>query len=743
MAHLIDPCLRATKIAHGIRRGIDGLSPLSGLVPELRILIQEQKNVLTSLKRTAFEKEEAAKHLAIYAKTEGPDISDTLSKLSLLIQKAADLERDYSASLGQSRELFKEIRVAEDENYSVRKRKLDLEQKLSVDKSHVYQSKSPSNSSTSVLRGSEMHPEMKLLRQETMQVENELEDLKRKRIKKATAQQLDALEKLGKELIVVAHYGREIMTQLDDSPTPAGSHADEHFGAYDGAARTAYAVKACLDTFKTWSSHEPKVLITEVDMGDFPKDTKGALDAMLQDLAVKSGSDWFNLQSPSPGSSSPKHNRASSISSSTGSASPRNSMSSNMTTMTYVDGVPMVQVINEIPPTPELEDGPGKVFKDTSSGIATPASVSGASTPKQEPIPVFVAPSSSVTASTTTATQEEEEEEEKKKKKEEEGVSAALASETPSQAQVATTANAQPSPFVPKTTYTPATTYQAASHGASAGQHGAVDGRKSTSPPVRTRPLSGEHHHYSAGHAPHPLMMQSPPQFQQQPHLQSYPPGPPGGIGAGGGGGPLPTHMPIPMPMPMPMQMPRPTYDNVPIIPMSMPIPHIPGSPPNSGHTSNNKRHSQPISVSFPLRPPTSTSPIPPAQADLAAAAAPFASSTTTTMTSASMTSRTPSPSSRPTQERRNPHAVLPPAEPGFRIPVGVGEEHEHEQEQGQGQGQGRPSVEEQQHQHQHQDEKRGVVSHDDLASGYDGPPPDYAEASMQPPAEKREEKKR
>ena len=58
MSHLIDPCLRATKIAHGIRRGIDGISPLSGLVPELRILIQEQKNVLSSLKRTAFEKEE-------------------------------------------------------------------------------------------------------------------------------------------------------------------------------------------------------------------------------------------------------------------------------------------------------------------------------------------------------------------------------------------------------------------------------------------------------------------------------------------------------------------------------------------------------------------------------------------------------------------------------------------------------------------------------------------------------------
>ncbi len=75
MAHLIDPCLRATKIAHGIRRGIDGLSPLSGLVPELRILIQEQKNVLTSLKRTAFEKEEgepAATAAATHQSTHSP-----------------------------------------------------------------------------------------------------------------------------------------------------------------------------------------------------------------------------------------------------------------------------------------------------------------------------------------------------------------------------------------------------------------------------------------------------------------------------------------------------------------------------------------------------------------------------------------------------------------------------------------------------------------------------------------------
>ncbi|KAG0198673.1 hypothetical protein BGX28_007896 [Mortierella sp. GBA30] len=691
MAHLIDPCLRATKIAHGIRRGIDGLSPLSGLVPELRILIQEQKNVLTSLKRTAFEKEEAAKHLAIYAKTEGPDISDTLSKLSLLIQKAADLERDYATSLAQSREFFKEIRVAEDENYSVRKRKLDLEQKLSIDKSHhyhIYQSSSPSSSTASLPRGPELHPEMKLLRQETTQVENELEDLKRKRIKKATSQQLDALEKLGKELIVVAHYGREIMDQLDDAPTPAGTHADDHYGSYDGAARTAYAVKACLDTFKSWSEHTPKVQVTEIDMGDFPKDTKQAVDAMLQDLAIKSGSDWYSLQSPSA-SSSPGRNRTSSVTSSTGTASPRNSMSSTVTTMTYVDGVPTVKAINEIPPTPELEDGP-TTNVSTGTAASASASASNASAPTQEPVPLFVAPSSTATAAmmTTEALSEE-------------NIvavaptAAAAYAETVEPLTMAATGHPS-SPFVPQTTYTPATTYHA-------GQgHSSVDGRKSASPPARTRPLSGEH--FVPTHAPHPLMMQTSPlqhpQKQQQ-HLQaSYPPGP-----AGGGGSlpmqiPMPMTMPMPMPMPMQMQMQmlRPTY-NMPIIPMSMPVPHIPGSPdPQSG--SGNKRHSQPISVSFPVRPSPSPS------------VSPVPAMESSSILSSAAQSQSQSRAQEP--HRRNPHAVLPPTEPGFRIPVGVTED----------------------------DDVDNI--HDSAADNvYDGPPPDYAEAAMQIPAEKREEKDR
>ena len=185
----------------------------------------------------------AAKHLAIYGKTEGPDIADTLSKLALLIQKAADLERVYADSLAQSRELFKEIRVAEDENYSVRKRKLDLEQRLSLDKTYTNSSVGKGSSSkgsssrASSVNGSisgEVHPEMKLLRQETMTVENELGDLKRKKIKKATTQQLDALEKLGKELIVIAYYGKRIVNGIDDTPTPAGTHADDRFAEYEG-----------------------------------------------------------------------------------------------------------------------------------------------------------------------------------------------------------------------------------------------------------------------------------------------------------------------------------------------------------------------------------------------------------------------------------------------------------------------------------------------------------------------------
>ncbi|KAF9289536.1 hypothetical protein BGZ88_007714 [Linnemannia elongata] len=713
MSHLIDPCLRATKIAHGIRRGIDGISPLSGLVPELRILIQEQKNVLSSLKRTAFEKEEAAKHLSIYAKTEGPDLADTLSKLSLLIRKAADLERAYADSLGQSRELFKEIRVAEDNNYSIRKRKLDLEHRLgSSGGSSSATSTAIVNSGTSTALvkksgttspGPELHPDMKLLRKETMTAENDLEDLKRKKIKRATAQQLDALEKLGKEMIVIAYYGREIMDQVDDTPTEAGQYAEDRYGQYDGAAKTAYSLKACLDTLKDWPTNAPIIQMQEVDMGDFPKDTKGAMDAMMHDLAIKTGSDWYDLQQPSPTTSTasskrPSHHTRSSSTSSTASSirSARDSMSSGVTTVTYVDGVPMVQLINEIPPTPELENGP--IVLDSASTASTATTTAPSA---QEPIPVFVA-SQSLPETTPVAT--------------ETIVPASTTGLTPG-ATTPTTAPASPivtatntasspgpkptstapveqSPFIPHSTYMPTTTYQPG--------HDHTHSQGTGTPPTRPRPVSADRYpgHPGPGaggfHAPHPLMMQ---------HQQQYPPGPP------------PASQ-------VPMSMPIPVHNSMPL-PMQMPVPHIPGSPdphyPYSnefGGPGGNKRHSNPISVSFPVRQPS-----PHANIDS------HLPVTTTTSSATVLPSRTPSP--RPNQgPPRGPQAILPPTEPGFRIPVGVevdedGEIYSSSAPGGGGGGGG------------------GGGRRHPQAVVYDGPPPDYAEAAMNPPAEKLDEKKR
>ncbi|KAG0319545.1 hypothetical protein BGZ97_001936 [Linnemannia gamsii] len=708
MSHLIDPCLRATKIAHGIRRGIDGISPLSGLVPELRILIQEQKNVLSSLKRTAFEKEEAAKHLSIYAKTEGPDLADTLSKLSLLIRKAADLERAYADSLGQSRELFKEIRVAEDNNYSVRKRKLDLEHRLGSSSGGSSSATSAaiinSGTSTALVKksgttspapGPELHPEMKLLRKETMTVENDLEDLKRKKIKNATAQQLDALEKLGKEMIVIAHYGREIMDQVDDTPTEAGQYADDRYRQYDGAAKTAYSLKACLDTLKDWPTNAPTVQMHEVDMGDFPRDTKGAIDAMMHDLAIKTGSDWYDLQQPSPTTSTasskrPSHHTRSSSASSTASSikSTRDSMSSGVTTVTYVDGVPMVQLINEIPPTPEHENGP--IALESASTTKTGSSATTTGTSAQGPIPLFVASQSVPETATTAAT---------------EPVVPATTGSTPG-ATTPTTAPASPiftatnttssptpkpaatapveqSPFIPQSTYMPTTTYQPGhDHTHSQG-----------TPPTRPRPVSADRYPgHSPGlggfHAPHPLMMQ---------HQQQYPPGPPPA-----------TQVPMSMPIPVHSGMP---------LPMQMPVPHIPGSPDPHYPYSNefggqqgggNKRNSNPISVSFPLRQSPNlaeTTHLP----------------VTTTTTSSTSPSRSPSP--RPNHGPRGPQAILPPTEPGFRIPVGV--------EVDDGEIFSSSAL-----------QRPGGERRHPQAVVYDGPPPDYAEAAMNPPAEKLDEKK-
>lgn len=432
-----------------------------------------------------------------------------------------------------------------------------------------------------------------------------------------------------------------------------------------GTAKTAYSVKACLDTFKSWSEYAPIVQVVDIDMGDFPKDNNQAMEAMLQDLAIKTNSDWYDLQSPSSPSSSAGANpnrRASSISS-TGTMSPRNSMSSVMTTTTYVDGVPMVQVINEIPPTPELEDGP-----KTSGGHNNNIE---AVTSAPEPITIFVAgdpanttdgaadarPTVMGTPNTPPSTAIPE---------------AAQSSHTSGEA-------ASPNPFIPKTTYTPVTSYQQ-------GESGSEHGQTSSPPSGRTsRPTSGDLS--SRPHLPHPLMMQRQPSYP--PHQQQQQQQPPYPSGNG-------SYLPAQMPMPMPMQMP-------------MPVPYIPdetfssSSPPSAGG-----RRSQPITVSFPGNQPTHNVVSPPTL-------------------SSSSTSSPPSRTLQP-QHPRNPQAIISSTKPTSA-----------EQE---------PFAQESTSSSRRQSgfESDSLASHPSSASiqrRYDGPPPDYAEASMKPPAEKLDQKRR
>ncbi|KAG0081947.1 hypothetical protein BGZ92_000063 [Podila epicladia] len=127
-----------------------------------------------------------------------------------------------------------------------------------------------------------------------------------------------------------------------------------------------------------------------------------------------------------------------------------------------------------------------------------------------------------------------------------------------------------------------------------------------------------------------------------------------------------------------------------------MPVPHIPDQPDSSG---GNKRHSQPISVSFPILPPA-----PHHYHDTT----PLSSSALAGLADPSVTSSSAPAGAGARPGPRGPHAVLPPTEPGFRIPVGAEPD---------------TPVEE--------------------AAAYDGPPPDYVENTMSLPSEKIEEKKR
>jgi len=302
-------------------------------------------------------------------------------------------------------------------------------------------------------------------------------------------------------------------------------------------------------------------------------------------------------------------------------------MSSVVTTTTYIDGRPVVQVINEIPPTPESEDVPAAGDAAATAQESAPV----AAEDSQPPVPP------------------------RKDNKTPEIPATTRLNEASALTTTDTTDATQSSPFASQSSYKPATTYQPG-YG-----HDTTDGRKS---PSRSRPQSAEQ-----SQAPHPLMMRYPPnnlqqqkfqQQQQQPFRQLYPPGPPGGAI------PTPMSMPIPMPMPMPIPMSTPMS-----MPISMPMPHIPNSPPDN---NGGRRRSQPIEVSFPLGP---SPPLGPVSTSISTAI---------------------SPSPRPPQQ-------LPP-----RNPQAITSEEE---------------------------------ATPDPTSTYDGPPPDYAEAAMQPPAEKRDEKRR
>ncbi|KAF9578448.1 hypothetical protein BGW38_005738, partial [Lunasporangiospora selenospora] len=543
--------------------------------------------------------------------------------------------------------------------------------------------------------------------------------------------------RMGKELLVIAHYGRDIMTLLDDTPTPAGTFADERFSTYEGEAKTAFAVKACLETLRSWPDHAPNVTMLDIDLGDFPRDNKQAADAFLKSIAEKTGSDWYDLQT------NPKrnHNRSDSISSlgSGRSESPsakRNSLtSSTLTTMTYVDGLPIVSVINEIPPTPESENGPVMPISETES--IPPAS------PKPQPAAANDTTvedhSATEDASTTTAA----------------GTatpgrpsigSPVLPSSpgmkdssspriTPTSSPRLVATSAQPldgavvpprstSPFIPHSTYMPATKYQPGTSHPIQGVDGHGQGRTpSPSPPVKARPTSGEQP--PVYHPPHPLMVNLMTSSQQQQQQQQHQPGyqplvyPPGQ-----------TQIPMPMPMPMPM-VPRPMSATMQMpMPTAMPVPYVPGAHGDY----DEKRHSGPISVSFPMYPPQrshhprdfgslGTSPTSSSVAGLGVAVGMGSPSPVEGNSNSTPSARPPQAVVRPGP--RNPQAIVSPttmSAAAVAAAADLWEGHGAEVEQN--------------------DEDSSIKVEATDSASYDGPPPDYAEASMLPPAEKLDEKR-
>ncbi|KAK3814461.1 MAG: Eisosome component PIL1-domain-containing protein [Benniella sp.] len=179
--------------------------------------IAEQRRLVDSLALVSKIRVEECRHMMTWSKYQTEDLGDVLLKLNLLIRKISDYEIRFGTQYEGFREKVKYLRTKDDTLCEMGRRQTDLQTKI------VEASKSRLRTAKAML----LQKELEKIQKESEPQETKLQTMKRKLIKDAYTDQLNAIIELGAKMQIIGEHGKQLLDHIDLTCS-ASEYSDGH-----------------------------------------------------------------------------------------------------------------------------------------------------------------------------------------------------------------------------------------------------------------------------------------------------------------------------------------------------------------------------------------------------------------------------------------------------------------------------------------------------------------------------------
>ncbi|KAI8596845.1 Eisosome component PIL1-domain-containing protein [Dissophora ornata] len=198
--------------------------------------IGEQRRLVESLAIVSKVRVDECKHMMTWSKYQTEDLGDVLLKLNLLIRKISDYEIRFGTQYEGFREKIKYLRTKDNTLCEMGRLQTDLQTKI------YESSKSKLRSAKALL----LQKELDDIQKDSEPQETQLQYLKRRLIKEAYTEQMNAIVELGKKMQIIGEHGMLLIEHIDLTCTT---------DSYDDGHETEDILKAARIALENWDQH--------------------------------------------------------------------------------------------------------------------------------------------------------------------------------------------------------------------------------------------------------------------------------------------------------------------------------------------------------------------------------------------------------------------------------------------------------------------------------------------------------